>query len=54
MIVWKHFSLFGLYEIIPGFIFASLAIYFVSKAGEPTRGMVERFEAAEKDFMLNK
>jgi sodium/proline symporter len=54
VVVWKHFELLGLYEIIPGFIFASLAIYFVSKAGEPTRGMVERFEAAEKDFHLNK
>ena len=54
VVVWKHFELLGLYEIIPGFIFASLAIYFVSKAGEPTRGMDERFEAAEKDFHLNK
>ena len=44
----------GLYEIIPGFIFASLAIYIVSKMGEPTKGMVQRFEAAEKDFHLNK
>jgi sodium/proline symporter len=54
VVVWKHFELLGLYEIIPGFIFASLAIYIVSKMGEPTRGMVQRFEAAEKDFHLNK
>jgi sodium/proline symporter len=53
-VVWKHFELLGLYEIIPGFIFASLAIYIVSKMGEPTQGMVQRFEAAEKDFHLNK
>jgi len=50
VIVWKHFALLGLYEIIPGFIFASLAIYIVSKLGAPTAGMVERFDAAEKDY----
>ena len=54
VIVWKHFELLGLYEIIPGFIFASLAIFFVSKMGAPTAGMVERFDAAEKDYNLNK
>src|SRR5450830_1230740 len=54
VIVWKHFELLGLYEIIPGFIFASLAIYIVSKLGAPTAGMVERFDAAEKDYNLNK
>jgi len=54
VIVWKHFELLGLYEIIPGFIFASLAIYFVSLMGQPSAGMVQRFEAAEKDFHLNK
>ena len=34
-------------------IFASLAIYIVSKLGAPTAGMVERFDAAEKDYNLN-
>ncbi|WP_404943107.1 sodium:solute symporter family transporter, partial [Pseudomonas brassicacearum] len=43
VIVWKHFALLGLYEIIPGFIFASLAIYIVSKMGSPTAGMLQRF-----------
>ncbi|MEX5669397.1 sodium:proline symporter, partial [Pseudomonas neuropathica] len=54
VIVWKHFELLGLYEIIPGFIFASLAIYIVSKLGAPTAGMLQRFAAAEADFRLNK
>ncbi len=54
VIVWKHFELLGLYEIIPGFIFASLAIYIVSKLGTPTHGMLQRFAAAEADFRLNK
>jgi len=53
VILWKHFALLGLYEIIPGFIFASLAILLVSKMGTPSAGMVQRFEAAEKDFKLN-
>ena len=54
MIVWKHFALFGLYEIIPGFIFASLAIWLVSAMGQgPSKKMIERFDAAEKDFQQN-
>lgn len=48
VVAWKHWEVMGLYEIIPGFIFASLAIYIVSKLGSPTTGMVQRFEAAEK------
>jgi len=54
VIVWKHFELLGLYEIVPGFSFASLAIYIVSKLGAPTAGMLSRFAAAEADFRLNK
>jgi sodium/proline symporter len=54
VIVWKHFSLLGLYEIIPGFIFASIAILVVSAMGQgPSKKMVERFEAAENDFKLH-
>src|SRR5690606_10683084 len=30
VVVWKEFIGLGLYEIIPGFIFASIAIYVVS------------------------
>src|SRR5471030_1619104 len=50
VIVWKHFNLLGLYEIIPGFIFASLAIYIVSRMGAPSALMLQRFDAAEKQF----
>ena len=54
VIVWKQFSLFGLYEIIPGFIFASIAIVLVSSMGKgPSKKMIERFDAAEKDFQQN-
>ncbi|MNU00177.1 Sodium/proline symporter [compost metagenome] len=50
VVVWKHFSIWGLYEIIPGFILGALAIYFVSRAGNPSKGMVSRFEAADEAF----
>ena len=54
VVAWKQLDVMGLYEIIPGFILASLVIYIVSKLGKPTAGMVQRFEAAEKDYNLNK
>ena len=54
VVAWKQLDVMGLYEIIPGFILASLVIYIVSKLGTPTAGMVQRFEAAEKDYNLNK
>lgn len=30
VLIWKQFSWFGLYEIVPGFFFSMLAIYAVS------------------------
>ena len=50
VIVWKQFALLGLYEIIPGFIFASLAIWLVSLLGAPTTTMLSRFDAAESAY----
>ncbi|MDB6144060.1 MAG: putP [Pseudomonas sp.] len=51
VIVWKHHGLLGLYEIIPGFLFASLAIVIFSLLGKgPSAEMTTRFEAAEKEF----
>jgi sodium/proline symporter len=55
VIIWKQFSLFGLYEIIPGFIFASAAVLLVSRLGQgPSQGMVSRFEVAEAAFHKGK
>jgi len=55
VLVWKQFELFGLYEIIPGFIFASLAIVLFSRLGAaPSKAMVERFESAEAAFHSGK
>jgi sodium/proline symporter len=51
VIVWKQtLGNLGLYEIIPGFLFASLAIWLVSRLGAPTPGMLNRFDAAEADY----
>jgi sodium/proline symporter len=55
VIIWKQFNLFGLYEIIPGFIFASAAVLLVSRLGQgPSQDMVSRFEVAEAAFHKGK
>ncbi len=51
VVVWKHFSLFDLYEIIPGFIFASVAIVLFSLLDRaPSAAAQQRFAAAEAEF----
>ncbi|TBU91914.1 sodium/proline symporter PutP [Phytopseudomonas dryadis] len=51
VVLWKNFVGLGLYEIIPGFIFATLAIVIFSKIGRPASpAMVQRFDAAEKEY----
>jgi sodium/proline symporter len=51
VVVWKQFIGLGLYEIIPGFILASLAIYVVSLMGkEPAATIQQRFEAADAEY----
>ena len=45
VLIWKQFELFGLYEIIPGFIFALIAIYVVSLMSEPpAKELVDTFD----------
>ena len=52
VIVWKHFAWLGLYEIIPGFILASLAIVCFSRVGDPaTPAMQKRFNQAEQEYL---
>ncbi|MBR2775232.1 MAG: sodium/proline symporter PutP [Selenomonadaceae bacterium] len=49
VLAWKQFELFGLYEIVPGFIFALIAIYIVSKLdAEPDRDIQETFDKVGK------
>ncbi|WP_213875581.1 sodium/proline symporter PutP [Pseudomonas sp. dw_358] len=54
VLVWKQFALLGLYEIIPGFLFATLSIVLVSRMdGRPEGDMVKRFEAAETAYQAD-
>lgn len=51
VVVWKEFIGLGLYEIIPGFLFASIAIFLVSLMGkEPAPSIQQRFEQADAEY----
>jgi sodium/proline symporter len=51
VIVWKQFGWLGLYEIIPGFVFATLAIVVFSLLDKaPSKAMLDRFAEAEQEF----
>ena len=54
VIVWKQIDVWGLYEIIPGFLLASIAIILVSKLGSPSQAMVQRFETADAAYHADK
>lgn len=48
VLIWKQLALFGLYEIIPGFIFALIAIYVVSLLDkEPSKEITDLFDAVD-------
>lgn len=49
VLIWKHFSFFGLYEIIPGFILALIAIVIFSLLDkQPSKAMLIKFDEAHK------
>ena len=49
VLLWKQFELFGLYEIVPGFIFSSVAIYIVSMLDVmPSQEILDEFEIVNK------
>ena len=51
VIVWKNWIGLGLYEIIPGFILATLAIVIFSRIGKaPSQSMLSRFDQAESEY----
>lgn len=53
VLVWKQFAWFGLYEIVPGFILSTLAIYIVSLLdAPPSKEIYAEFEAAQKHHLL--
>lgn len=46
VLIWKQYAFFGLYEIVPGFIFSCIAIYVVSRNGVgPSQEILDEFEA---------
>ncbi|MCU1715942.1 sodium/proline symporter PutP [Pseudomonas sp. 5P_3.1_Bac2] len=55
VILWKQYlGHLGLYEIVPGFILATLAILIFSKIGSgPTPSMLQRFAEAEKEYQAS-
>ncbi|MDG9923624.1 MULTISPECIES: sodium/proline symporter PutP [unclassified Pseudomonas] len=51
VVVWKNWIGLGLYEIIPGFILATLAIVLFSRIGNaPSAAMNKRFDEAEQEY----
>ncbi len=51
VLIWKHYGWLDLYEIIPGFLFASLGIVAFSLLDrQPSAAAIQRFEAAEAEF----
>lgn len=55
VLIWKQFAFFGLYEIIPGFLFATVAIVVISRNGRgPSPAMLERFASAEKSYQAER
>lgn len=50
VLIWKQFGWLGLYEIIPGFIFAWLSTVVVSRLGNPSPTMLEKHKAVELEL----
>jgi sodium/proline symporter len=51
VIIWDYYNYFTLYEIIPGFILASIAIIVVSLLGEaPVQSIQQRFKEADSQY----
>lgn len=51
VIVWKQYGWLDLYEIIPGFLFATLSIVLVSLFGRhPSESIRLRFKASEEEY----
>ena len=53
VLIWKQFAFLDLYEIVPGFIFSSIAIYIVSILDKlPPRPVLKDYKEAEKMHVL--
>ena len=55
VIVWNTFGWFGLYEIIPGFILALVAIVIFSLVGQkPSQAMKDIFDEVQESVRRGK
>lgn len=53
VLIWKQFGWFGLYEIVPGFILSTLAIYIVSLLDTPpSKEITDEFDEAQRMHIL--
>lgn len=50
VLVWKQFGWLGLYEIVPGFAFATVATVAVSLCGKPSEAMLARHAAVDEEI----
>ncbi len=50
VLVWINYAWFNLYEIIPGFLFATITIILVSLLEKPSESMLTRFKQAEEEL----
>ncbi len=50
VVVWKHFAFLGLYEILPGFVFAVISAVIVSLLEKPDEALRQRHLAFERHF----
>lgn len=51
VLIWKNYNWFNLYEIIPGFLFATIAVMVVSKLDNPPeKAITDKFNLVEKEL----
>ena len=50
VVVWKNYVGLGLYEIVPGFVLATLAAAVVSRLGQPSSTMLQKHSAVEAEM----
>ena len=50
VVVWKQNGWLGLYEIVPGFILATLAAVIVSRLGQPSASMLKNHQTVEAEM----
>ncbi|WP_295278963.1 sodium/proline symporter PutP [Veillonella sp.] len=49
VLIWKQFEWFGIYEIVPGFLFSLIAIYVVSLLdNSPSKEITDEFDEAQR------